>query len=410
MAEQKLLLTHYQNAEAAFLLEQDKLVQIMLNTTDNGCNIGNVYVGKVKNIVPGISAAFVEFSKGKIGFLSLTDLKTKNIINRAGADSLKCGDEILVQISKEPLKTKEATLTTDISFSGKYLVLIPFSHGIHYSKKFSPQQKDALREGISKVISHLFEDSSLFLKNYGLIVRTNAADGDLYDIGKELHDLLHKAGEVVTNANKRTVFSCLYMENSFYERILKKYFSPQKTEIITDSLEVYNQLQETEDTEILSVLRLYEDDRLSLTQLYGLKAQIADASSKKVWLKSGGYLVIEPTEALTVIDVNSGKTSPAQNKLTPEALYRKVNKEAAAEVARQLRLRNISGIIIVDFLKLKESENIEGLLRYLKELFKSDPVETVLCGMTSLGLVEITRKKTEAPLAEKLKQLESISR
>lgn len=401
MVDRKLLLTHYENMEAAFLLEQDKLVQIMLNSSKS-CKIGEIYVGKVKNIVPGISAAFVEFSKGKIGFLPLSDLKTKNVLNRREADKLRCGDELLVQISKEPLKTKEATLTTDISFSGKYLVLIPFSHGVHYSKKFTPQQKEALREAISKAIRQLFGDTDIF-KNYGLIVRTNAAEADLFAISDELHNLFHKAGTVVKNADTRTVFSCLYKEDSFFENVLKNHFSVSRTEILTDSQYVYEQLLALKDKDVASALRYYDDESLSLIQLYGLRSQVSGALDKKVWLKSGGYLIIEPTEALTVIDVNSGKSTPAQNKLDPEEFYFKVNKEAAAEVARQLRLRNISGIVIVDFLKLKDPANIEMLLQFLQMYLHRDPVETIVCGMTNLGLVEITRKKTEAPLAEKIR-------
>lgn len=403
MAERKLLLTHYQKTEAAFLLEQEKLVQIMINSGTT-CRIGEIYVGKVKNIVPGISAAFVEFTRGKIGFLPLSNLKKTNIISRTDATELKCGDEILVQISKEPLKSKEATLTTDISFSGKYLVLIPFSHGIHYSKKFTPQQKDTLRETIQEVSRQLFGDTDIF-KSYGLIVRTNAAQADLFALGDELHNLFHKAGSVVKSADKRTVFSCLYKEASFFENIIKNHFSVNSTEILTDSPYIYEQLLARNDKDIAVALRYYDQESFSLLQLYGLSSKISEALSKKVWLKSGGYLIIEPTEALTVIDVNSGKSTPAQNRLEPEEFYFKVNKEAAAEVARQLRLRNISGIVIVDFLKLKDPANIEMLLQFLKMYLHRDPVETIVCGMTSLGLVEITRKKTEAPLSEKIQQL-----
>jgi ribonuclease G len=144
---------------------------------------------------------------------------------------------------------------------------------------------------------------------------------------------------------------------------------------------------------------------LPMLKLYGIKSKLDAALEKRVWLKSGGYLVIEPTEALTVIDVNSGKTAPSQKKTDAQELYLRTNKEAAVEIAHQLRLRNISGMVLIDFINMKSEEDNEALIALLQQEIKKDPVKTVYCDMTQLGLIELTRKKTEAPLAEKLRDI-----
>jgi ribonuclease G len=164
MKEQKLLLTHYKGREAAFLLENDRLIQVML-AGGTSYAIGDIYVGRVKNIVKGMDAAFVELSPQSVGFLPFSHFNPKTVLNRENATQIKCGDELLVQISKEPHKTKEATLTTDISFSGRYLVLIPYSQGIHYSKKFDGVTKQRLRDEISEVVAQLFGEMDVFLQH-----------------------------------------------------------------------------------------------------------------------------------------------------------------------------------------------------------------------------------------------------
>ena len=396
MKEQKLLLTHYHDSEAAFLFENNRLVQIMLAGSSQ-YSIGDIYIGRIKNIIKGMNAAFVELAPGSVAFLPLTHFNPKTVLNRTDAENIKCGDEILVQVTKEAHKTKEATLTTDISFSGKNLVLIPYSHGICYSKKLDTPTKDRLRCFISEVVLTLFGDMDVFFLNYGLVVRTNAAHVSLEELSAELHDLFHKAVKIVSVADKRTVFSCLHKETSFYEKVLNKNFVTKDTDIITDDFLIPQSLPSS-----FSV-RKYDDPHISMHSLYGLEEKIKEAVAKKVWLKCGGYLIIEPTEALTVIDVNSGKTGKPQNNLSPDTFHHRVNCDAVPEIVRQLRLRNLSGIIVVDFLKTSADYNGQ-LLELLKKEAAKDPVQTCVIGMTALGLVEITRKKTEAPLHEKLSQ------
>lgn len=405
MKQRTILLTQYMKNEAAFLIENNRLVQMWLSAGSK-YNIGDIYVGRVKNVIKGMDAAFVELAPGEVGFLPFSCLHPKSVLNRINAEEIKSGDEILVQVSKEPVKTKEMTLTTDISFSGNYLVLIPFSHGIHYSKKFLHDEKDSMRRMITDSIQQLLGEMDVFLEHYGLIVRTNALSAPDGAVSRELHDLFHTASEVVRIADKRRVFSCLYETEPFYIRVLKNHFRPDTTEVVTDDGALYESLCSCEGLSACPKqnIRLYDDPRISMYALYALEDKIKEALSKKVWLSCGGYLIIEPTEALTVIDVNSGKTGKSQNKLSSEEFHHRVNCCAVPEIIRQIRLRNLSGIIIVDVLKTGKDHRGELLSMLRKEAAK-DTVGTVIVGMTPLGLVEITRKKTEASLYEKIKTI-----
>lgn len=397
MTADKLVLTTYSGVNAAFLLQDSKLLQMQVDCPQD-YQIGDIFIGKVKNIVPSIRAAFVQFAAGQIGFLPLSDCKERSILHHRDGRPLSCEDEIVVQIKKEPVKTKEATLTTDISFQSEHFVLMPYSCGIHFSRKLDGIQKQKLTEQLTEIIAQFFGEYDIFSSQYGLIVRTNAVFAPFQQLSMQLHDLFHQAGEVLKCADKRTVFSKLYEQESFYERVLSNTYHISELLIITDQKDVFAKLEESGYTNI----RFYQDDRIDLLHLYGLHAQITESASKKVWLKSGGYLIIEPTEAMTVIDVNSGK---AIRRKETESFILQINLEAAGEIARQLRLRNISGMILVDFINMKETENKILLMERLRAYFAEDPIETVLVDMTKLGLIEITRRKTTAPLADKLSAL-----
>ena len=400
MTADKLLLTSYRGVEAAFLLQDSKLLQMQIDSPRN-YQIGDIFIGKVKNIVPSINAAFVQFSEGQTGFLPLSDCKMQCILRHREGRPLTCEDEVIVQIKKEPVKTKDATLTTDISFQTENFVLMPFSRGIHFSKKLSADQKNNLQKQIQEIIAAMSGDNSAFPDQYGLIVRTNAADADTSLLSRQLTDLFRRFGEILSLADKRTVFSKLYEQESFFDYVLRNTYHADKLLIITDREDVFRQLAVCG----YSNIRLYQDSRIDLFRLYGLGAQIKEITARKVWLKSGSYLIIDLTEAMTVIDVNSGKAS---NKKEAEEFVLKINLEAAGEVARQLRLRNISGMILVDFINMKEETNQKRLMDCLRAHFRDDPVETVLVDMTKLGLIEITRSKTTAPLAQKLAGLQDI--
>lgn len=397
MRADKLLLSSYMGHEAAFLLQDSKLIQMHINTP-RSYRIGDIFVGKVKNIVPSIQAAFVQFMDGQTGFLPLQGLKEQSMIHHRSGQPLSCEDELLVQVKKEPVKSKDATLTTDISFQSEHFVLMPFSHGIHYSKMLSADQKAALWELLSEIVETIFGDIHVFLEKYGLIVRTNAVHASKEQLFSQLHDLFHEAGQVLYIADKRAVFSCLFVQASFYEYVVKNTHHIEELSIVADREDVFERMHMLGYENV----RLFQEEGIDLFHLYGLGAQIEDALSGKVWLKSGGYLVIEPTEALTVIDVNSGKAARSRE---TDDFRLKLNLEAAGEIARQLRLRNISGIVVVDFINMEQEEYQKQLVDRLKQHFHGDPVETVLVDITKLGLAEITRKKTTSPLAEQIRLL-----
>lgn len=402
MTADKLLLTSYRGVEAAFLLQDSKLLQMQIASARE-YQIGDIYIGKVKHIAPSIHAAFVQFTQGQTGFLPLADCRERSILRHRDGRPLTCEDELVVQIKKEPVKTKEATLTTDISFQTEHFVLMPYSEGIHFSKKLSEKQKKHLQEQIQEMVSGYFGDCDLSWMRYGLIVRTNAADAATEVLSAQLHDLFHRAGEVLSLADKRTVFSKLYEQDSFFDYVLRNTYHIDSLAIITDQEETFRHLQ----TVGYKNIRFYQDSAIDLFRLYGLGAQIDEIFARKVWLKSGGYLIIEPTEAMTVIDVNSGKAS---YKKESEDFVLQINLEAAAEVARQLRLRNLSGMILVDFINMKDEMNQKKLMDCLRSHFRDDPVETVLVDMTKLGLIEITRSKTTAPLVQKLAAIQDMEK
>ena len=223
-------------------------------------------------------------------------------------------------------------------------------------------------------------------------------------IKKDLLRLQTKYEELIKTAQYRTCFSCLLARPSAYLKRLSDLYTKEVDEILTDDRELFEQMteyfQENQPEDTVK-LRFYEDRLLPMEKLYSLDRHLKEALGERVWLKSGGYLVIQPTEALTVIDVNTGKFTAGKKK---EAAFLKLNQEAALEAARQIRLRNLSGIVIIDFINMEETESETQLLRTLDGALRLDPIRTTLVDMTKLSLVEITRMKKERPLHESVRE------
>ena len=391
MNKNKLILTKLNNQKASYYFENGRCIEIDMETRDRNHDLNDIFIGKVKNVLPNIQAAFVEYTPGVTGYLSLSETLDHSILNRSYNGKLAIGDELIVQVKKEAHKTKNSVLTSNLTIGGTFCVVSLVNTRISYSSKLGAREKTRLKEYIKNSVSILTEHS------FGCIIRTNAGElktqEELELLGNELSALCHTLNAVLTAAKSRTVFSCLYKESDFF---IKKVQNIKNSRIITDHLDIYEDLLKVINNE---QLELYCDDSYPLSALHSLSKQLDEACSKKVWLKSGGYLVIERTEALTVIDVNSGKFS---DKKTPEEAHLKVNLEAAMESARQIRLRNLSGIIIIDFINLSVEENNQQLLQTFRQHLKKDPVKTDLIDMTPLGLVEVTRKTTTPTLEEKL--------
>lgn len=375
-----------------------------LNLEDQESRLGNIYVGKVMHVVQNLNAAFVDFEKDRTGYYSLKEnpqaLYTGSrkspshpFGGKSGSGKLKAGDEIIVQIARDAVKTKDPVLTATLNFTGKYAVLTVGKPMISFSSKISDNEwKDTLRP----------ELSVLMPDKVGVIIRTNAYTADTAEILGDITRLLTEYHKLMEEAPYRSCYSLLYQAQAGYISSIKNCPSGSLEEILTDDPVVYHELTgylSHYQPEYVPILRLYQDSLVSLAKLCSLDTAIMQAAQKHVWLKSGGYLVIEQTEAMVVIDVNTGKYS---GKKSQEDTIRKINLEAAQEICHQLRLRNLSGIIIIDFIDMKTEADKAILLEALKTYAKKDPVKTTVIDMTTLNLVEMTRKKGRKPLSEQL--------
>ena len=395
---ERLIITRWKGRILTALFSEGKAVQLSLEESDSSF-LNNVYIGKVQTVVPNINAAFVEFEEGKVGYLSLSGPFPRPI-NRPQAKKLSPGDEILVQVSREPVKTKAPVLTSCITLTGRLLVLTGGKPGVSFSSKLG---KSPLKAQLKPLIEERL--SRLSLTDCGVIVRTNAADRPVDEILKELEVLASRFLGILSQAPYRTAKTCLDHGLPGYIASLRDSYSGQLEAIITDQEDCYEQLRSyllAHQPEQLGLLSRYSDPLVSLSKVYSLEHALREALGRRVWLKSGGYLVIEPTEALVVIDVNTGKYSGRKNK---RETILKINQEAAWEIARQLRLRNLSGIILVDFIDSEEPEDAGLLMDTLSQAVARDHIKTTVVEMTKLGLVEITRKKVLKPLYEQVGEI-----
>lgn len=431
----KLIFTEYRGHRCALLLRGGRLIAASFLADTFYSAIGAIYIGKIKNIASNIDACFVEIEDGRICFLPLKKAVTPFLTNRIYDGRLLEGDELLVQIERDAQKTKQPSVTANISISNDYFALVLGSPRLGFSSRLEREKKDALvrlfterkllREGcLSQNPESLLNDSgeTEALKSAGLIsgscfpgepkhklppvgaiARTRLGEEHVnaQTVLEQFFRLTKQMFQLLRAALTRSCYTCLLQAPSPWEAILHNLAYPEEYgEIVTDSPELYQNLSDYCAVHLPEKeVRLYQDELLSLANLYSLESRLDTALKPKVWLKSGGYLIIEPTEALTVIDVNSGKNETGRG--AAEAL-RRLNREAAEEIALQLRLRNLSGIILVDFINMEEQESGRELLRHMRELVRHDRVKTTVVDITPLGLVEITRKKTSPPLSEQL--------
>ena len=373
--KRKLIITKLREKIITAVLENEKIVEFHCSEENETQEIqlGNIYVGRVKNIVANINAAFIEVVPGEECYYAIDENPTPIFTKKIGKKPLCIGDELLVQISKEAVKTKAPTVTSKLNLTGKYAVLTYGDTRAGVSNKLEKSEKERLLE-LAKAYT---------TESYGVIMRTNAKDADNEMLQGELQRLVQEYETLITQAPTRICFSAL--------RCVPKEYLTELRNIYQEGLTV------KEQPEDLDKLRLYEDKLLPLYKLYSVESHLTNALKEYVWLKSGAYLVIQPTEALTVIDVNTGKCI---SKKKDDEAYLKINIEAAKEAARQIRLRNLSGIILVDFINMDTKESMDVLLELFEKELKKDPIATTLVDVTKLQLVEVTRKKVRRPLHE----------
>ena len=377
----------------SLLYHENRLVQANAYSKQ-GSDLNSIFIGKVKNLVPSLDAAFVEYKPGAIGFLPWKKVKNPVITNRTYDGRLVCGDEVVVQVEREGIKNKPPGLTCNLSFTGKYSVVTTGRQGLGYSGKLSACQKASIDQRVKEEALK----ERLQQEHVGMVIRTNSGGlTDLQPLYAEMEQLLVRKRRLLQEAVHRTCFSCLYRPAPAWLVGIRDMYGYSYDKILTDNEELFGQIQEFIPEE--KRLELYQDKQIPLSRLYNVKTRLEEALAQKVWLKSGAYLIIQPTEALTVIDVNSGKL---QKKKPGDDIFYQINREAAAEIALQLKLRNISGIIIIDFISQESAKLNKRLLCDLTSMVNKDSVQTNVIGMTPLGLVEVTRRKINKPLKEQL--------
>lgn len=391
----KLIITKVKDCIVSAIYDERDMISVNVDECAQSGLLGNIYVGKVKNIVKNIGAAFVEIEGGMMCYLSLEENKRPIFCNVKNNANINIGDELLVQVTKENVKTKAPVVSTNLNFTGKYVVLTHGKPLIGTSSKItSDKEKARLRQILGDYKNPV----------YGFIIRTNSMYAEETLIRSEIDVLTGIYEDIKTHGVHKSRFSLLSGTPANFICEIRDGNAEQIDEIVTDDADIYSQMEDylkIYQKEDLGKLRMYSDPLLSLASLYSIPTKIENALKEKVWLKSGGNLIIQPTEALTVIDVNTSKAVTGKKNI--EETFLKINLEASAEIARQLRLRNLSGIIIIDFINMELKEGKERLMSELRRLLDKDPIKTTVVDMTALNLVEVTRKKVRKPLSEQCK-------
>lgn len=384
----KYIITQYKNYTIGMLIENNKETRIEVYQDEQPYYVDEIYVGRVRDVVPNINAAFVEIRPQTVCYMSLNEKFEPIFLNRKNTTKVCQGDLILVQVKKEPVKTKAGVVSCGINLSGRNIVLTREMAGnVGASRKITNQAR--IKAIKSLVASYVNDD-------YGYVIRTDAEQASDAEIISELNKLNSEYYELIRIAATRTAHTLMKAARTPVVKDVCELHFDEEDEIVTDLENVYSSLVNSSAGNV----RLHNDNMLSLSKLYSVESRIESALSKHVWLKTGGYLIIEPTEAMTVIDVNTGKFD-GNNKDREKTFY-KINSEAVTEIARQLRLRNLSGIIIIDFINMENENNRKELQKQLEKELAKDSVRTAFVDFTKLGLAEITRKKIKRPLHEVL--------
>lgn len=414
------LIVDVQPHEASIALTEDgRLVSLQIESRNLAYAVGDIYAAKVKKLMPGLNAAFVNVGYEKDAFLHYLDLgphfssystfikellaapsgslpklqKMKLLpdIDKHGTitDQLTVGQELLVQIVKEPISSKGPRLTTEIAFTGRYMVLIPFSSKISISQKIkTTAEKLRLR--------HLVE--SIRPKNFGVIIRTSAEGKSVAELNREIQTLLQCWEETIAKARHAEIPSLIFEEESRIVGVLRDVFSPDFEAIHVNQAEAFAQIQKYVSLiapEKKGIVQLYTKDT-PIFDHFNITRQIKSSFGKTVSFKSGAYIIIEHTEALHVIDVNSGNRAKAGNDQEANALD--VNLRAADEIARQLRLRDMGGIIVIDFIDMNKAEHRQALYDHMRQVMANDRARHNILPLSKFGLMQITRQRVRPAL------------
>jgi len=359
---------------------------------------GNIYIGRVQNVLPGMEAAFIDISTPKNGVLYRGDVAYDASDVEAGERPriermLRNGQLVIVQVTKNPIGHKGARLTQEVSLAGRFVVMVPGQPGTYGISRRLPDDE---RHRLRKILDGLRPADS------GLIVRTAAEGATLEELDLDLRRLKAQWSQISVLAKSSKSARLLYKEPPLVQRVIREEFTKEYRGVVIDDAELYEEVRsyvEAVAPELAERVELYDpvEENLSIFEKFHVHEQLHKALERKVWLPSGGSLVIERTEALTVVDVNTGKNVGRSN--LEETVY-KNNIEAAAAVARELRLRDIGGIIVIDFIDMESRKNREAVERALLEALSRDKTRTQIFPISELGLVEMTRKRVSEGLVE----------
>ena len=385
----ELIVNQNKNVENIALVENGKLVEVYKSDDETKKRRleGNIYVGEVGDIISGMQAAFIDFGESRNGFIHFKDavpqLDAKQGMKLEEVDIkkvLKPKQKIMVQVKKDCDDKKGARLSTHICLAGKYMVLMPNTSIITISQKIEDEK---IKNDLIKIIKDNIPE------NCGAIVRTSAQTTSSEEIIKEIEKLSKKWNNInkkfKTYKGKPTI---LYESENIVEKIILDLGTKKLEKITTNSSAEYSKIKKMLDSENLDI-NLVQEKNSNLLTKYELDSQIEKSTNRKIWLNCGGFITIDKTEALIAIDVNTGKFT---GKKDLESTVFKVNKEATLEIAKQLRLRDIGGIIIIDYIDMKNKENKDKIEELLKEALKEDRAKTQVEGFTKLNLMEMTRK------------------
>lgn len=405
MKKKEILINCEQQEKRVAILEDGKLENYFVERAQDRTTLGNIYKGHIETIVPSVGAAFVAVGGEKNGFLYLNDTASlvleEEIEVHAGAPPkrpeppvLKAGQELIVQVTKEPFGTKGPRLTTHVSLPGRYLVLMPFERHFGISKRIDDESE---RKRLRSILGELKVPSSM-----GVIIRTVAWKATAKELHRDLSLLLKLWDQIEKASRKRNAPFLIYEDYDLVLRMIRDYFNEEIGTIWIDSKEEFKRVLRFVKSymgRVVSTVMFYRE-KTPLFEKKGIEEEIERLYSNKVFLRSGAYIVIEPTEGLTVIDVNSGKFR--KKNISQEEMAFSVNCESSREIARQLRLRDVGGIIVIDFIDMMEERHRRELINVFKSALASDRAKTDILGLSKLGLIQMTRERTH-------RTLESIS-
>ena len=421
--DKSILISETSKETRVAILEDGELVELYVEKPERSRTVGNIYKGEVENVIPGIQAAFVDIGDHHNAFLPFSEMnnpealstvmgavsddeeedeqddidekpRVRKKVKRTDFSKIRSGQEILVQVIKEPFAQKGARVTTEISIPGRFLVLVPNIDYIGISKKIYRRDE---RRRLRKIVR------ALVPKGFGLIVRTVAQGLDRATLESDLKYLLKQWQELEKKTRSEKAPALVYRDMEMASSVIRDLLTSDVSKIIIDSKSLYRELHRyirNVSPEFLKKIEHYSS-RNPLFEQYSVEKEFERSLNKKIWLKSGGFIVIEHTEAMTTIDVNSGKFV---SKRDHEKTSLKTNQQAAKEIARQLRLRDVGGLIVIDFIDMEEEENKRRVFQELKRELYRDRAKVALSPISAFGLLEMTRQRIRVNLLDSVSE------